>query len=86
MRAVEPHFHQRTFSTESVSQAAGQQALSLGRNLIRSRKEAVIALGAAATTVCAIFCTSGLWQLCAAWALIELLFCGFQRYRCFPEP
>ena len=58
------------------------KALALGRTLIKSRKEAVLALSAAAAVTAAmVFAQGPLWQLCALWAAAELLFQGWMRYR-----
>ena len=56
--------------------------LSLARTLVRSRSEAITALATAGLLTWAILQLTGLLQLAAVWLTAELIFFGYQRFRC----
>ena len=53
----------------------------LAKTLIRSRKEAVVALSTTTILVWATLQLTGLWQLATGWLIAEFAFIGYQRWR-----
>lgn len=69
-------------SADPSANGLWQPLVALGGTLIRSWKEAVAALGVTLVAVLTVLRAHGFVQLAAAWALVELVFCGYQRCRC----